>query len=471
MLDSQTALILTAVLFGLLPALVWWVTGSQHDAGVVWWCAGSVAAGLGITLMAVRPWVAPWLSYQGGNGLILSSLLLWAQSLRSMQGRPWPAAAIGLAVALVVAYYSVLLETATPAARGVGVRLALGVLAWHVAWQAAQLARRWRSHNAWTLALTYAVLGLGLLGQMVLHGSGGSEPNPFSKTWDASTLAALVLVTATLGHFAYAGMVLDRLKRQRLQALNAQTAAEETTRLDLQLRQQDRQRRMVLVSGALAHELNQPLTAALTHAQVAQRRLRSETLDLTALRTMLDKLAAAIWRASGILERIRASGQSQTLALARLDLRETVQASLDLLQPSWRQLGVRVEVAWGDGPLWCLGDAVSLSQVLVNLLRNATQAMEPLPQRRLCVALARVDGHVQVVVSDHGPGVPAEVLAQWGEPFVSGHPLHSGQGLGLGLAISRAIVAQHQGQLSLRNQPGGGAEAVLSLPLAPEVTP
>ena len=460
MLDSHTTLILAALLFWMLPLLVWWTTGGRHTQAVAWWCAGSVLAGLGIVLMGLRPWVVPWLSFQGGNTCLLLSFVGWSQSLRVLRGRPWHLPHLVLWALLALTYYSVLLLAFDPQVRGMGMRWALGGLAIYTACLAWPLAQRWRSHNAAAIALSYGVLGLGLWAQSFMHTGDGVQPSPFSQTWDASLIALLALLTSTIGHFCYTGMVLDHATQSRARVARAQAAAEETAKLETQLRQLDRQERMVLVSGALAHELNQPLTAALTQAQVAQRRLLAGRTEGPVMVDLLRKVVDGIERASRILVRIRRSGQHNTVTLQRIDARAVVNGALDLLDGEWHRLSVRVDRALGDTPLWCQADGVALSQVLVNVLRNAGQAMEHCPHRWLQVS-AHTDGTwIRVRVRDHGTGVSAQVLAQWGEPFVSTRE----HGLGMGLAISRAIMAQHRGDLSLRNHPGGGAEAVLSLP-------
>lgn len=461
MLHSQTTLILAALLFWMLPVLVWWTTGGRHTRAVAWWCGGSVLAGLGIVLMGLRPWIAPWLSFQGGNTCLLLSFVGWSQSLRVLRGRPWSAAQLALWVVLALAYYSVLLSAFEPGGRGTGMRWALGGLALYTACLTWPLARRWRSHNAAAMGLTYLVLGLGLWAQSLMQTGAGAQPSPFSNTWDASMIAMLALLTSAIGHFCYTGMVLDQATQERAEQAKAQAGAEEMAKLETQLRQVDRQGRLVLVSGALAHELNQPLTAALTQAQVAQRRLSTGRAEMPVMVDLLQKVTAAIERASRILARIRSAGQPHAVQLQRRDVRQVVHGALDLLQWDWQRLRVRVDRTLGDAPLWCQADEVALSQVLVNVLRNAAQAMEGSPQRWLEVS-AHADAHsVHVHIRDHGPGVAPQVLARWGEPFVSTRE----QGLGLGLVISRAIMGQHHGQLTLRNAVGGGAEVVLSLPL------
>jgi len=460
MLDSQTTLVLSALFFLVLPALVWWATPGLQAAPVAWWCAGSALAGTGIVLMAVRPWIPPLASFHGGNTCLLASMLLWSQSLRALQQRPWSLLLLAVWIALAALYYGVLHAGFDPDVRGMGMRAGLGLLSLYTAWMALRLARRLRSYNAGLIAAAYLLLALGLWAQLILHGGGGHQPNPFSRTWDASLIALTALVTAAVGHFCFTGMVLDTAARQQARAAAARAAAQETARLDAQMRQRDRRYRLTLVAGSLGHELNQPLAAALTQAQVAQRRLQSARVDARQLGDLLEKAGAGLERAADILDRIRASARARGLDLVRLDLRDVVRESVALLEDECRKLGVRLESLLAEQPLWSKGDEVALSQVLVNLVRNAMQVEGGAQPRLIEIRCAIAQGEVQVVVRDNGPGVPDEVLQRLGESFVSMRE----NGLGLGLAISLAIAGQHQGRLCLRNLPQGGTQATLSLP-------
>lgn len=463
MLHSQTTLILAALLFCLLPVLVLWTTAGQLREAVRWWCLGSALAGVALILMGLRPWIAPWASYQGGNTLLILSLVGWSQSLRLLLGRAWSWPQMGLWAVLALTYYSVLYSQFEPNTRGLWIRGLLGVLALYTGSLAWQLARQWRSHNAAAIAATYTVLGLGLLLQMGLHGGGGQNPSPFSNTWDASTIAVLALVTSAVAHFGYTGLVIDQSARRQVLDEQDRVAIQERARLQQALRQNDRQTRLVLVSGSLAHELNQPLTAALTQAELAGRLLRADPLRRDALSGSFEAIEAAIERASRIVDRTRHAARAQPLQLRPVDICEVVQGVIGLLQPEWQRLGVQLNHRHPHEALWCRGDELALSQLLLNVLRNATQALEASPRRQLQLLCEVDSGHMRLRVLDSGPGVPAEVIQRWGEPFVSTRR----EGLGLGLAISREIAHQHGGQLRLANRPEGGTEVSVCLPLLP----
>lgn len=465
MLHSQTTLILAALLFLALPVMVWLSLRPASDAAVGWWCLGGWMAGVGIVLMGLRPWLPAVISYQLANTCVLGSLLLWSQSLRATLGRPWSGPVLALWLLLCALFYSALLAWASPSMRGLAVRLALGLLAFQTAFWAWRLARQQRSGNAATIAVTYLLLGLVLAGQALWTQGGIAVPSPFSNTWDASLLALTALVTAMIGHFCYVGMVLDRAASERVQARLAQQGARQTQWLAAELQRLDRHRRMAILSGSLAHELNQPLTAALMNAQLAQRQWAADAGNTPLLLSWLEQVVQGVDRTVQILQRIRTGSDAAGASQAVLDLQQVLRQSLDQVEPDMRAGDVQLRLLCPPGPLPCRGDEVALSQVLVNLLRNAVQAMANSPQRLLSVSCERLGDQIQVRIRDTGPGLSPALQGRWGEPLVT----TKSDGLGMGLAISHDIVAQHQGQLSLRNHPDGGAEALLCLPLQQEV--
>lgn len=107
-----------------------------------------------------------------------------------------------------------------------------------------------------------------------------------------------------------------------------------------------------------------------------------------------------------------------------------------------------------------MGDELGLSQVVINLLRNALQSMAGQSMRHLWVACSVQQNLATLEIRDSGPGMSKELIERWGEPFVSTRQ----EGMGLGLAISREIVSRHQGQLMLANLPQGGLQARVVMP-------
>lgn len=469
MLDSQTTLIISVLIFALLPVLIRWLAPAEStDAPTGWWQLGSLAAALGLGLLAWRLHLPVWMAAHMSNTCLLLSLLLWMQSLRSHLGQGWTTGHVLWGGLLALGFYSLTYSTLSIPLRVAANRVALGALALGVAHLAWQLARRDRSANAMAIMACYVLLGLGLWTSIPLVMLSNVPVSIQGIVLEVpGSPAVLTLVTATVGNFCYLGMLLELSMHRKQKAMREHVIAQENARLDAQLQRMDRQRRLVLAAGSLAHELNQPLTAALTQTQLAQRMLRLPTVSQNALTDMLDKASQSIWRTSDILNRIRGATHASAFIASRLDLRKVVQSTCELMAPECRELGVHLHTELPGTALWCQADEILLSQVLVNLIRNACQALRESPHKRIEIQAARKGSDMVLSVRDHGPGLPTRVLERWGEPFIDS----SEKGLGLGLAISRAIVHQFEGQLHLFNHPDGGAQVRLRLPMARESAP
>ncbi len=217
------------------------------------------------------------------------------------------------------------------------------------------------------------------------------------------------------------------------------------------------------MSAALAHEINQPLTA---------QRMQLATLRLLLDHGRVDDAYQALAPLEQMLTRMAAlTGHLKTFARKspaglreRLDLAEVVDQALQLLEPRIRQERVST-VLHLTRAAWVRGDAIRLEQVLINVLRNALDAMSQKPQRRLEVRLESDPGGWRLSVADSGGGIAPEHLATVFDPFFTTKPV--GDGLGLGLAVSYAIVHETGGHLSAANQ-GNGAILTLVLPAAKE---
>lgn len=220
---------------------------------------------------------------------------------------------------------------------------------------------------------------------------------------------------------------------------------------------------MSQLSSALAHELNQPLAAVMNYMNAAKR-----SLDMGAspdrLREMLDKAASQTARAGQIIRRMRDFIEKKEPNRQPEDLNGVVSEALALgvLDAADSNVDVKVDLASGIPPIPI--DRVQIQQVMVNLMRNAVEAVQQSEQRELCVT-TRLDGDFAAVgVSDTGPGLPEEIAARLFQPFVS----TKSQGLGMGLAICRTIVEAHGGRLWAEPNPGGGTAFHFVLPISDE---
>ena len=218
------------------------------------------------------------------------------------------------------------------------------------------------------------------------------------------------------------------------------------------------------LTGALAHELSQPLTAVLSNAQAARHLLDRDPLDVAELRAALDDIIRNNKRAGAVIDRLRALLRKEATALQPVNMNEVVREVVDLARSEVvsRRITVTSTLTPEIPPV--LGDRVQLQQVVLNLVLNACDAMSDThaAKRHLALATAMEDGFVQLVVSDRGVGIPKDQLEQVFEPFVT----FRDQGLGLGLAISRSIVSAHRGSIRAENNVDGGATFRCFLPVA-----
>lgn len=395
------------------------------------------------------------------NALIMAYFVCSTQSLRMGMGQGWtPTGWLGRMV-LALLLYSALHHGADEAWRDVLYRFALGGLGVYTASWAWRLSRRLHSFSAAVIAVAHLAAGLSLMAHGVWTAT-QIMPTGALHTWDVGMMSLWILLMTVVTHVCYVGMVMDKAASDKLQALHARQTAMQTQMLDAQLTRLDRRGRMAIVSGSLAHELNQPLTAATINAQMAERQGSGTPVAHPVLLTLLDQIEAGVNRTVRILQRIRSENGLLSEHHERVDLQAVLEAAVQQMAPECQRLAVTLTRERSPQALWCLGDELGLSQVVTNLLRNALDAVTGKPERHLWVRCGVDKDQAKLVVRDSGPGMSADQLAHWGMPFQS----LRAEGMGLGLAISLEIVSRHRGQLQLSNRPEGGLEAVVSLPLA-----
>jgi PAS domain S-box-containing protein len=216
------------------------------------------------------------------------------------------------------------------------------------------------------------------------------------------------------------------------------------------------------LSGAIAHELNQPLTAILAYAQAARRLLGGKEPDLGRIAGVLDEIVREDDRASEVIRRLHGLLRKGESKLEPVDLNDLVKSTLRLLNSELISRTIRMNVALGNSLPSPTGDPVQLQQVLLNLLVNAMDAMNTTPvHERLLSVTTRASGNdVEVRIADRGHGVAETERAKLFIPFFT----TKDRGLGLGLSICSKIVKAHAGKLKIDNNADGGATASLTLP-------
>jgi C4-dicarboxylate-specific signal transduction histidine kinase len=269
-------------------------------------------------------------------------------------------------------------------------------------------------------------------------------------TRDMRLSMILALVTGIASPlFGFIGIHLLRRERESQQARELQMELIHVQRLAI----------MGETSAMLAHEINQPLTAATNYISVARRLLDNDGADKT--RPVLDRVEQQIQRAAAIVRKLRRFIEKREAERNAESPDILVEDAITLLGTIDSSINLKTEIAPNLPPL--LVDRVQVQQVLVNLMRNAIEAMQSSAQHALVLSLTYAGGKtVEVALADTGPGLSTEVAERLFQPFVS----TKAGGMGVGLSICQSIVSQHGGRIWAEANPEGGTIFRFTLPVA-----
>jgi signal transduction histidine kinase/ABC-type uncharacterized transport system substrate-binding protein len=279
------------------------------------------------------------------------------------------------------------------------------------------------------------------------------EPTVWQQyRWQIALMAAVILAQSFL-----IGYVL--LQSRRRWAAEAEAAERR-----LEVMHLTRVSVLGELSGAIAHEINQPLTAILSNAQAALHLLEEKSPNLLEVRDAISDIVHEDNRAGEVIERLRALLKKGEKKAQQVDVNELIRSTIALLHSELisRRVEVKTDLSSNLSATW--GDSVQLQQVLLNLLMNAMDAMVSTPDSHRFITVrtrAPQPGIVEVRVRDRGTGL-GDNNADLFKPFYTS----KSRGLGLGLTICSTIAQTHGGKLTLTNHDNRGAVAVLSLPVA-----
>jgi two-component system, LuxR family, sensor kinase FixL len=211
------------------------------------------------------------------------------------------------------------------------------------------------------------------------------------------------------------------------------------------------------MAAALAHEVNQPLTAMANYLN-GVRRLLAAGKQEAALQAM-ERIAEQAERARQLIQRLRAMVRKGETEQRPEDLAKTIEEASALALVGVGS-GLKLEIYVGQDASIAVIDKIQIQQVLLNLMRNAAEAMAGLPRRELTISTARAGDWVEISVADSGPGLPEAVRTRLFQPFVTTKPT----GMGVGLSVCRTIVEAHGGGLRAEDAEGGGTVFRLTVP-------
>ncbi len=218
------------------------------------------------------------------------------------------------------------------------------------------------------------------------------------------------------------------------------------------------------MASGIAHELNQPLTAISTNAQASMRILESGSSNTGVCVDVMERIADQADRAGEIIRQLRRLACKEPLESSAVQINDLINAVVVLIQPDLRRANVRLELDLDPEPESILVQPIQIEQVILNLARNAIDALSDVNERERTLTIVSdrpVNNMIRVTVRDNGPGIDAGVASTLFDPFVTS----KADGMGLGLSISHGIIEAHGGRLLRNPEYDGGAEFNFYLPI------
>jgi C4-dicarboxylate-specific signal transduction histidine kinase len=286
---------------------------------------------------------------------------------------------------------------------------------------------------------------------------------PLWREYPLQILSALAVVLLQAALIAW--LLLERQRRKRA-AEQMGRAQAETGRYRESLAHLVRVHAVGEMSAAIVHEINQPLVAIQNYALAARRRLAG-TVDAAKVEDLLDKIGEQASRAGDVLRSLRTMVKKHESETTRIEVGQLVADTLKLVEMESRSANIRFESVISRDLPPIFVDGVQIQQVVLNLIRNAIEAIE---EAGIATSLIKIgvsgtaENEIAVSVTDYGPGIGPDDAKHIFEPFYS----TKGGGLGVGLSISRAIIEAHGGHISLAPNVDSGCVFQFTLPTSHE---
>ncbi|MET1414253.1 PAS domain S-box protein [Roseibium sp. HPY-6] len=254
----------------------------------------------------------------------------------------------------------------------------------------------------------------------------------------------------------FIGILRDLRSRKQIEDRLAKTQA--------QLLHMTRLSALDEMGAAIAHELNQPLTAVLLYLQSVSRKAKTDDSIDPLILSVIEKAVREAERAGEIIQRMRQLVEKKAPERQTVDVPELVRSCLEMAELGSGGQQAYLSASVQEGLPSLQADPVQIRQILINLLRNAREAVADQPEKKVTLSVRLNEDLLEFRVTDNGPGVPVELIDGLFRAFTG----VKHKGVGLGLAISRSIAQNHGGDLKLETSPEGtGASFLLTLPVHP----
>jgi len=460
--DVFTTLTMMASISITVPVVAWVAVGAPRSGGGVYWFLAALLGGVGIAVALFRRdlgYLNPYVLDQITNiGVFMALQLRW-YAVEELLGNPSPWKKVAIEVAVFEAILAALYFLNVDAARSLFLSLLYVYLAWQLFKSARKLYREMpTSAVAICIAFTLFIL-LSFSAQVFFSLQG----EPFRAIGPGHAIEAMSLIAfgaSVLANFVWVGVVSFRANEVREQAMLEHERRERRAQISHELARVEQKSSIEVLSTGLAHELGQPLAAMLTAAQLSRRMVDDGLVDNRTASALMNSLLSSVARATAIIEKTRVTHLLSSPSACVSDVVETIEQAVAMAASDAVASCAQVSLSFVATPLRARIDPIHLSQVLANVLRNAIQALGNSPTRQISIKAEPVGKFIRITVTDTGPGISTAAMKRVGSLFFTTRQ----EGLGMGLAVSREILAGCGGVLELQNVETGGLRVILEVP-------
>ena len=323
------------------------------------------------------------------------------------------------------------------------------------------------SSNEFMRLFTWLELGLIFFGLIRISATFLSAP--ILPRYDPSDLSVLIfsmyIVLACFRYFAYLGVRITFIDpsnpgQNRLNKPLAQ-AIEEKDQLLMGLIASNRMIGISALSSSLAHQLSQPLTTIALRADTTRRDLVQSGQDPRTIAS-LDEISAQSTKLSGLVKNLRQFFNASNDEFAPVNLQKKIDAIIEIVEPDLEAKKITLVKDYQSDPI-VFGDAIQIQQVLINVMNNAIDALvqSKVKQKEICITLSHHESMATLIIKDNGGGIDPQLLPSIFDLYKTSKK----EGLGVGLWLSKTIMARHQGSITAMSLPSGWTEFKITLPM------
>jgi len=475
-MDIRTMYLISAVVFIAAPLGVYYTTRSLRDRGLSLWCVGWILVGAGVLLIAQRGAVPDFISYLVAHAFLAAGYVCRTLSIREelFSGPEDYRSALRINTAFGLLYFC-----GYTAIHVIGfeeyIRL-LFVYGAHILMfieffmVSLRIRSRLKTDGALLLAAMAVLMTLGFLLRIAVHVLWPQNLAAFTQSIDQVIFLLLLLVGFITGNYGFVQIRLEKMwLKNRLIDKQLFDAQSMNQKLENVLQEKNKLLRSLSLTSmassgggmmsALVHELSQPLNSMWLNVGYLKRQLHS-TITHPTTRTALTDMLVDTERLVELVRKIRLMFQPNPRPFERINLSLVIQQALESVS---KEVDLRRIQIQSDLPesLWLEGEATQLQMLVMNLIKNAAEAVVlGVDAPRILIKASVNKNTITLSVIDNGPGIPAGQVAGLFDLYQTSKAL----GMGVGLWIVRAVAEHHQGAIAYADAPGGGACFTVSFP-------